>query len=88
MKVKPQGEVFELNMCIKILAITYIELWNQFSNRFSNLLGSFEISSDNTKYNATYGIMLQEPTDDLIDWICNDFDYTGKLFCIFQIGQK
>lgn len=58
----------------------YIGLWKQFSNRFSNLLGSSEISLDNTEDNATHGTILQEPTDDLIESIPNDFSL-NKDFC-------
>lgn len=76
----------------KILTIKHIGPWNQFSNRFSSLLGSFEISLDNTQDNATHGTVLQEPANDLIDSIFNDFslnkawlfgfifDYTLELF--------
>lgn len=74
MKVKPQGGSFWTQyVYFKILTIKYIGLWNQFSNRFSNLLVSFEISLANIEDNATHGTILQEPTDDLIDSIANDF---------------
>jgi len=51
-----------------------------FSNRFSGILGSFEISLHNTEDNATHGTLVKDPTDNLRDSISNNFSL-DKNFC-------